>query len=120
MRTLRVVLMGWILTGGGAALGYLVGLPFGRQNAFLASVVLGTLAILLTIRLVVRFGWFNGQRRRGGSIGALCGFALSAPLAVMNLDRPAVAFGCLALVGVGMILGAGPVSATIDTGPPAE
>jgi hypothetical protein len=59
----------------------------------------------------VRFGWIDPERRRGGSIGGLCGFALAAPLAKMNLDQPLVALSVLAFVGVAVMIGAGPTSA---------
>ncbi len=112
MRLLRVVVFAWIVTDCGAALGWALGRPFGRQALFLCSIVVGTLAILLAIKLLVRFGWFNPERRRGGAIGGLCGFALAAAFAAMNLDRPFVALLAMALVGVSVILGAGPSAAT--------
>ena len=108
MRILRVVVLAWILTDCGAALGWALGRPFGRQALFLGAIMLGTLAILLAIRLVSGFGWLNPDRRRGGSIGALCAFALAAPLAAMNLDTPVVPLLVMAFVGIGVILGAGP------------
>jgi hypothetical protein len=108
MRTLRVVLLAWLLTDCGAALGWALGRPFGRQAFFMGGIILGTLAILLAIRLVASFGWLNPERRRGGSIGGLCGFALAAPLAAMNLDAPLVPLLVMAIVGIGVVLGAGP------------
>lgn len=74
----------------------------------MGAIMLGTLAILLAIRLVAGFGWLNPERRRGGSIGGLCGFALAAPLAAMNLDTPLVPLLVMAIVGIGVVLGAGP------------
>lgn len=108
MRTLRVIAVAWLLTDCGAALGWALGRPFGRQALFLGAIILGTLAILLAIRVVAGFGWLNPDRRRGGSIGALCAFALAAPFAAMNLDEPYVPLLVMALVGVGVVLGAGP------------
>lgn len=108
MRILRVVVLAWLLTDLGAALGWALGRPFGRQEFFLGGIILGTLAILLAIRLLAGFGWLNPERRRGGSIGGLCGFALAASLAAMNLDTPLVPLTVMALVGIGVVLGAGP------------
>jgi len=111
MRTLRVVFFTWILTDCGVALGWLLGVAFGRQTAFMASVAVGTLAILLAIKLLVRLDWINPERRRGGSIGGLCGFALAASFAWVNVDRPLVAFLLLGFVGIAVMLGAGPSQA---------
>ncbi|HEY4319726.1 MAG TPA: hypothetical protein VGM77_01005 [Gemmatimonadales bacterium] len=111
MRILRVFLVAWLLTYCGAVVGSLIGRPFGQQDVFLGAVVLGTLTILLAIKLLGRFGWFNVERRRGGSIGGLCGFALAAPLAAMNLDSPLIPLLAMALVGLGVVAGAGPSAA---------
>jgi hypothetical protein len=107
MRTLRVVGFVWLLTDCGAALGWLLGAPFDRQFRFLSATVVGTLAILFAIKTLVRLGWLNADRRRGGSIGGLCGFALAAPLAAMTLDQPIVSLAVLGFVGVAVLLGAG-------------
>lgn len=109
MRILRVVLVAWLLTACGSLVGWLLGHVIGRPE--IGGVVVGTLAILLALRVLADAGWFNPERRRGGSIGGLCGFALAAPLATMNLDAPVVAFSVMLLVGVGVILGAGPSAA---------
>jgi hypothetical protein len=108
MRTLRVIVLAWLLTDCGAALGWAVGRPFGRQALFLGAIMVGTLAILLAIRLVAGFGWLNPDRRRGGSIGGLCGFALAAALAWAGHGTPLLALLVTAIVGIGVILGAGP------------
>jgi hypothetical protein len=108
MRTLRVVGFTWVLVDCGALLGWFLGRAFGRQQLFLFGVALGTLAIMLAIRLMVHFGWLNPERRRGGSIGALCAFALAAPIAAMNMESALVPFLVFGFVGVGVIAGAGP------------
>lgn len=108
MRHLRVAILCWIVTAAGATLGSLAGTPFGRQGLFLAATIVGTLAVLLAIRAVTSLGWLDVERRKGGSIGGLVGFALGAPLGLMNLDAPLIAIAALALVGVGVLVGAGP------------
>ena len=111
MRILRVVLLTWLLTACGALLGWAIGRPFGRQQLFLGAIVFGTLAILLAIRVLVHVRWLNPDRRRGGSIGGLCAFALAAPFAAMNMDAPLVPMLTMGLVDIGVILGAGPSAA---------
>ena len=108
MRTLRVVVLAWLLTDCGTALGWGLGKQFGSQELFLGGIVLGTLAILLAIKVLVRFEWLDPERRRGGSIGGLCAFALAAPIAHANLDTPLVPLLIMGLVGFGVIAGAGP------------
>jgi len=108
MRFLRLVVLAWLFTAVGAAAGWAIGKPFGRQALFLGGVVVGTLAILAAIRVLAGLGWLRNERRRGGSIGGLCAFALAAPLAAMNLDSPLVPVLVMLLVGVGVVAGAGP------------
>lgn len=107
MRHLRVALTTWLITAAGAALGALAGNFFGRQGLFLAATVLGTLAVLIAIRIVVERGWLNPERRKGAAIGGFVGLALGAPLALMNIESPLIGIAALGLVGICVLLGAG-------------
>lgn len=108
MRHLRVAITAWLFTAAGAALGALAGNVFGRQGRFLGATVLGTLAVLIAIRVLAERGWLDGDRRKGGAIGGFVGLALGAPLALMNIDSPLIGLAALSLVGVCVLLGAGP------------
>ncbi len=109
MRQLRVVFLTWALAGIGAGLGAGLGKVFGRQGVFLGAMVGATLAILYAMRLLISVKWFDGERRRGGTIGGLCGLAVAAPLAsiFLNLELPLVAVLVALLTGVGVLAGSG-------------
>ena len=107
MRHIRVVLLAWIVTGLGAVAGSIAGNAFGRRGMFIGAMVGGTLALLGAIRLLTSLEWLDVERRRGGSIGGLVGFALASPLAVMNLHTPITPILVTSLVGIGVVLGAG-------------
>jgi hypothetical protein len=109
MRILRVVALAWLLTDCGAVAGWELGRLF--DAPFLGAIVVGTLAILLAIRILATIGWLDPDRRRGGSIGGLCGFALAAAFAAMNVDQPLVPLLVLGFVGLSVIAGAGPSAA---------
>lgn len=108
MRHLRVVLLTWLLAALGTALGALVGELFGRQGLFFGATIVGTLAVLIAINVVTARGWLDPDRRRGASIGGFVGLALGCTLALMNLESPPLAILALGLVGLGVVLGAGP------------
>ena len=97
----------WALACVGAGLGAALGEWSGRQGVFLGVMVGATLAILYAMKLLVTLHWFDADRRRGGTIGALCGLALAAPLASMNLDSPAVVALVASITGIGVLAGAG-------------
>lgn len=107
MRHIRVGLFAWLLTAAGATIGAVAGNLVGQQGLFLGASVLATLAVLLAIELLVERGWLDGERRRGGSIGGLSGLAIGGPVALMNLHSPLLAIAALAMVGVGVLFGAG-------------
>jgi multidrug transporter EmrE-like cation transporter len=107
MKQLRVIVVTWALAGLGAGAGAGLGKLFGPQGVFLGAMVGATLAILYAVKLLVALHWFDRERRRGGTIGGLCGLALAAPLASMNLDSPPIAVAVAALTGIGVIAGAG-------------
>lgn len=107
MRYLRVIVVTWALAGLGAGAGAGLGELFGKQGIFLGAMVGATLAILYAMKLLVSLHWFDPERRRGGTIGALCGLALAAPLVNMNLDSPPIAVLIAVLTGIGVLVGGG-------------
>lgn len=109
MRILRVVAVAWLLTDCGAVVGWELGRLI--DAPFLCAIVLGTLSILLAIRVLAARGWLDPDRRRGGSIGGLCGFGLAAAFAAMNVDRPLIPLLALGFVGLCVVAGAGPSAA---------
>ncbi len=110
IRVLRVVLVISLVALLGAALGALIGVPFGQRTSFFAATVVATLAVLESLRLVIRFGWFDPERRRGGAIGGLVGLAVGAPFVVMGFGQPWLSIAGVLVVGLGAVVGAGPAA----------
>lgn len=108
MRHLRLVLLTSLVTAAVAGLAVAAALPFGGRTRFVAGTVAGTLGVLLAIRAVIRLGWFDVERRRGGSIGGLVGLALASPLVAMTPTSIPMVAGAALLVGLGVLAGSGP------------
>lgn len=108
MRHVRLVVLTWIITAAGALAGSLLGNVLGRKGFFVGAMVGGTLALLGAIQLAFALQWLDADRQRGGAIGGLVGFGFASTLAVMHLDTPIIPVLVASLVGVGVILGAGP------------
>jgi len=111
MRLLRLLLLTSLLTAAVAGLGVLVALPFGGRIQFISGTVAGTLGVLLAIRAVIHLGWFDVERRRGGSIGGMVGLAIALPLVAMTPTNVPIILGASLLVGACLILGSGPSAA---------
>lgn len=107
MSFLRVIILAWLVTAVSGGVGAVFGGIWGTKGRFVGATVLATLGVLLTVRILTRLGWFDPERRRGASIGGLVGLALAAPFAQMHLPMP-WPFLPVALVGIVMILAAGP------------
>lgn len=107
MRQLRLLLLTSLLTGLGALAGVLIGRPLGQRTTSLIAMVGGTLALLGAIRFATATGWLNPERRKGGSIGGLVGLGLAAPLAIMTTQQHWLVLAASAIVGLGVLLGAG-------------
>jgi hypothetical protein len=108
MRHLRLICLTSLCTGAGAFVGMVLGRPVGARTTMLAAMVGGTLALLVTLRFAAGRGWLHPDRIKGGSIGGLVGLGLASPLAVMMVQRPVALLAAAALVGVGVVVGAGP------------
>lgn len=108
MRHVRVAVLTWIITGTGAFVGSMLGNALGQKGLFVGAMVGGTLALLGAIQAVAALHWLDADRQRGGAIGGLVGFGFASTLAVMNPQTPIILVLVTSLVGVGVILGAGP------------
>ncbi len=107
MRQLRLILLTSLVTTALAALGVLLGSLGGSPGRFVVGTVFGTLGVLVAVRTVIHLGWFDVERRRGGSIGGMVGLALATPLVAMTPTDPLVVSGAALLVGVGILAGSG-------------
>jgi hypothetical protein len=111
MRLLRLLLLTSLITAAVAGVGVALALPFGGRAQFIAGTVAGTLGVLLAIRAVIHLGWFDVERRRGGSIGGMVGLALASPLVAMTPTSAVAIAGASLLVGVCVLFGSGPGAA---------
>lgn len=111
MRQLRLILVTSLVTALSAGLGILAGSLEGSRGRFVLGTVFGTLGVLLAVRAVIRLGWFDVERRRGGSIGGMVGLALASPLVAMTPTDPFILGGAILLLGIGVLAGAGPGAA---------
>ncbi len=107
MRLLRLLLLTSLITAAVSGVGVLLALPFGGRVQFIAGTVAGTLGVLLSIRAVIHLGWFDVERRRGGSIGGMVGLALASPLVAMTPTNLPAILGASLLVGACVIFGSG-------------
>ncbi len=110
MKPLPVLLTSWVLAGLGAAVGSILGNAFGRVGLFAGAVVGGGLAIAGSVTLLAKLRWLPPGTRRGAMAGGLLGFLIAVPIAVSNLHTPITPIVSCALVGAGVLLGAGVVS----------
>ena len=107
MKAHATLVLVWIITGLGAVVGSILGGAGGETTLYIGACVGGALATILAVWLCTRLGWLAHAERHGATIGALLGFAIAAPIAVMNLDTPVTPIVACALAGVGALLGAG-------------
>lgn len=107
MRLLRLLLLTSLITAAVGGAGVALALPFGGRAQFVAGTVAGTLGVLLAIRAVIQLGWFDVERRRGGSIGGMVGLALGVPLVAMTPTNIAVIGGASLLIGACILAGSG-------------
>ena len=101
------MLAGWALGGLGTAIGSILSNAFGRTGLFVGAVLGGILAIAAVARVLVKLVWLPPTSYRAALAGGLLGFAIAVPIAVANLHTPIVPIASCALVGVGLLLGAG-------------
>lgn len=110
MKPLRALLAGWVFGGLGAGVGSVLGRAFGHTGLFIGAAARGTLAVALVARVLTKIAWLPAASYRGALVGGLLGFAVAIPIAVTNLHTPIIPIASGALVGVGLLFGAGAVA----------
>ena len=107
MRPIPAFLAAWMLAGLGAVIGSILGNGVGKPGLFLGAGVGGILGVTAAVVVAARFHWLSRADRAGGIVGGIIGFAIAAPIAVVNLHTPITPVLICGLAGVGVLLGAG-------------
>jgi Na+-transporting NADH:ubiquinone oxidoreductase subunit NqrB len=110
VKPLRALLAGWVFGGLGAGVGSVLGRAFGHKGLFIGAVAGGILSIALVARVLIKIAWLPAASYRGALAGGLVGFAVAIPIAVTNLRTPIIPLASCALIGVGLLFGAGTVA----------
>ena len=96
----------WLLTGAGAVAGSILGNALGSVGLKIGAFLGGALAAAVGAWLAVRFGWLPREGQRNAVRGAVIGFVVAVPIAVLNLHGPVIPVLACALTGVGAVVGA--------------
>lgn len=107
MRPFILLFFSWALAGVGAVAGSILGNAAGKVGLFGGALVGGGIGVVGAVLIATKLQWLPPLERGGALIGGICGFALATPIAVTNLHTPVTPVLSCALVGVGVLLGAG-------------
>ena len=97
----------WLAAGAVAVGGSMLGALGGETALFAGAIVGGALGAVGGVALCVKLGWLAAQQRTAATIGAVAGFLVATPIAVMNLHTPVTPILICSLAGVGALVGAG-------------
>jgi hypothetical protein len=103
----RTLILAWLVTGLCAVGGSMLGNALGRSGLFAGATLGGIVGVAVSVLVAVRLAWLPRAARGGAMIGGLVGFALAVPIAVLTGDTPVTPIASCALVGVGVLFGAG-------------
>ena len=109
MRPILVFIAAWGFAGLGAVIGSILGNAAGKPGLFAGAIVGGAIGVGAAVVVVTRLRWLASEDRRGASAGGIIGFAVAAPIAVINLHTAVTPVLICSLAGVGMLLGVGMV-----------
>ena len=102
-----MLVVAWLVSGLCAVGGSAFGSAFGQGGLFVGALLGGVAGVVLSVSIAIRFGWLSPTVRAGAIVGGLVGFALAAPIAVLNLQTPVTPIASCALIGAGVLFGAG-------------
>lgn len=107
MKPIPVLLLAWLLAGVGSVAGSILGNALGATGLKVGALLGGGAAIIGAVFLACRVGWLPRSTLTLALVGGLLAYAVAAALAVTHLSTPVVPVLSAALVGVGVLLGAG-------------
>jgi hypothetical protein len=100
----------WFLTGIASVLGSMLGGIWGPSALFAGAIIGGPFGVAAGVWIATTLKWIP-RRARGRAIAwGILGFAIAAPIAVMNLHTPVTPVLICALAGVGALVGVGRAS----------
>jgi len=107
VKPFRVLFASWAVAGLGAVVGSILGNAQGQTGLFVGAVLGGVIGVAAAVFAVAHLQWLPRNERAGAIIGGILGFAIATPIAAGNLHTPIIPVASCALVGVGVLLGAG-------------
>lgn len=107
MKALATLLVTWLLCGVGAAGGSMLGHALPRPGLYVSAVLGGVAGVYGSVRLAGWLGWLATSEQGGAFLGGLLAFGLAAIIAVSTIHTPVGPVLSGALVGAGVLLGAG-------------
>jgi hypothetical protein len=106
LRTPATFILVWLVTGGGAVAGSILGAALGKPTLFVGAVLGGLLGSVFSVWIVKHLGWLSSREHRLATLGSMIGFFVAAPIAGLNLDGPVIPVLATALAGIGAVIGA--------------
>jgi hypothetical protein len=107
MKPRATLILVWAVSGLAAVGGSMIGAAIGERALFAGAAIGGPVGSVLGVLLAARFGWLHAGQRLAASVGAVVGFVVATPIAVMNLHTPITPVLICSLAGVGALVGAG-------------
>ena len=96
-----------MVTGFFTVAGSMLGNVFGAPALFAGALAGGVAGVVASVQVALRLAWLAPPERRGAIVGGIVGFGVAAPIAALNLHSPIAPLASCALVGAGVLFGAG-------------
>jgi hypothetical protein len=107
MKPLPTLLLVWLLTGLAAVGGSMLGGGWGQRALFAGAIVGGPFGVAAGTWLAAALRWIPRTARARATWWGILGFAIAAPIAVLNLHTPITPVLATSLAGAGALVGVG-------------
>jgi hypothetical protein len=107
MKAVATLFLTWLLCGICAAVGSMLGHAFPRPGLFVGGILGGLAGVYASVRLTGWLGWVAPSEEAGALLGGVLAFGVAAVIAVSTIHTPVGPVASGALVGAGVLLGAG-------------